>query len=74
MKYTVIVQWSEEDNCFVVLLPEFDDVMQPVTHGETYEEAIQNAQEVIELLVETYQEEGKLLPTLKTLGQEFQVA
>lgn len=74
MKYTVVIQWSEEDNCFVVLLPEFDDVMQPVTHGETYEEAIQNAQEVIELLVETYQEEGKPLPTPKTLGQEFQVA
>lgn len=74
MKYTVIIQWSEEDNCFVVLLPEFDDVMQPVTHGETYEEAIQNAQEVIELLVETYQEEGKPLPIPKTLGQEFQVA
>jgi predicted RNase H-like HicB family nuclease len=74
MKYTVIIQWSEEDNCFVVLLPEFDDVMQPVTHGETYEEAIQNAQEVIELLVETYQEEGKPLPIPKSLGQEFQVA
>lgn len=74
MKYTVIIQWSEEDKCFVVLLPEFDDIMQPVTHGETYEEAIQNAQEVIELLVETYQEEGKPLPIPKTLGQEYQVA
>jgi antitoxin HicB len=73
-RYTIVIQWSEEDNCFVVLLPEFDDVMQPVTHGETYEEAIENAQEVIELLVETYQEEGKSLPIPKTLGQEFQVA
>ncbi len=62
MKYTVVVQWSEEDNCFVVFLPEFEDVMQPCTHGDSYEEAIANAQEVIELLTETYREEGKLIP------------
>ncbi|TAF05176.1 MAG: type II toxin-antitoxin system HicB family antitoxin, partial [Oscillatoriales cyanobacterium] len=30
MKYTVVIQWSEEDRCFVVFLPEFEDVMQPV--------------------------------------------
>jgi antitoxin HicB len=62
MKYTVVVQWSEEDKCFVVFLPEFTDVMQPCTHGDSYEEAIANAQEVIELLTETYREEGKLMP------------
>ena len=38
MKYTVIIQWSEEDRCFIVFLPEFTDVMQPVSHGESYEE------------------------------------
>ncbi len=37
--YSIMIQWSEEDQCFVVFLPEFEDVMQPVTHGETYEEA-----------------------------------
>lgn len=51
MKYTIVIQWSDEDDCFVVFLPEFEDVMQPVTHGETYEEAFQNAQDVLELLV-----------------------
>ena len=35
MKYTVIIQWSEEDKCFVVGLPEFNDVMQPVTHSRS---------------------------------------
>ena len=74
MKYTIIIQWSDEDKCFVALLPEFNDVMQPVTHGDTYEEAIKNVQEVIDLLIETYQEEGKPLPTPKTLGQKFLVA
>lgn len=50
MKYTIVIQWSDEDNCFVVFLPEFETVMQPVTHGETYEEAFDNAQQVLGLL------------------------
>jgi antitoxin HicB len=67
MKYTVVVQWAEEDRCFVVFLPEFEDVMQPCTHGDSYEEAITNAQEVIELLTETYREEGKPMPKQRQL-------
>ncbi len=37
-KCTIVLQWSEEDQCYVVLLPEFENVMQPVTRGETREE------------------------------------
>jgi predicted RNase H-like HicB family nuclease len=36
--------------------------MQPCTHGNTYLEAVQNAQEVIELLVESAIENGEPLP------------
>lgn len=71
MKYTIIIQWSDEDQCYVVTLPEFQDVMQPVTHGETYEEALQNAQEVLELLVESAAE-GESLPKPQTFGQTLQ--
>ena len=39
-----------------VFLPEFETVMQPVIHGETYEEAFQNAQEVLALLTESDEE------------------
>ncbi|WP_029633107.1 type II toxin-antitoxin system HicB family antitoxin [[Scytonema hofmanni] UTEX B 1581] len=49
MKYTIVIKWSEEDQCYVVLLPEFTSVMQPCTHGDTYEEAVKNAQEVLEI-------------------------
>ena len=67
MKYTIVIQWSDEDNCFVVFLPEFSqNVMQPVTHGETYEEALKNGQEVLQSIMEEYQEEGKDLPQPKT--------
>ncbi len=74
MKYTIIIQWSDEDKCFVVLLPEFQDVMQPVTYGSTYEEALKNAQEVLDLLIETSSEQGKPLPKPKALGESFQMA
>lgn len=75
MKYTIVINWSDENECFVVFLPEFSDsVMQPVTHGDSYEEAIENAREVLELLVETFQEEGKPLPTPKPLVNLLQVA
>ncbi|QSJ14404.1 type II toxin-antitoxin system HicB family antitoxin [Nostoc sp. UHCC 0702] len=74
MKYTIIIQWSEEDQCYVVLLPEFTNVMQPCTHGDTYEEALKNAQEVLELLIETALENGESLPEPQKLGQSFQVA
>jgi predicted RNase H-like HicB family nuclease len=74
LKYTIIIQWSNEDQAFVVTLPEFTNVMQPVTHGDTYEEALKNAQEVLELLIESSVEEGNPLPEPKTLGQSLQVA
>lgn len=63
LKYRILIQWSNEDNCFLVSLPDFKEEQKWVTHGETYEEAFQNAVEVMDLLVEIYQEKGKPLPT-----------
>jgi len=68
MKHTIVIQWSDEDDCLVVFLPEFKDVvMQPVTHGDTYEEALKNAREVLELLLErsAEQELPESLPELR---------
>jgi predicted RNase H-like HicB family nuclease len=74
MKYSITIQWSEEDNCFVVFLPEFEDVMQPVTHGDTYEEAFKNAQEVLELLIESALNNNEALPKPNIFGQLLQTA
>jgi len=74
MKYTIVIQWSEEDQCYVVLLPEFTDIMQPCTHGETYEDALKNAQEVLEMLIESSLADGETLPEPKTLGKSLKVA
>lgn len=38
--YTIIIQWSEADKCFVVSLPEWGEFCH--THGDTYQEALQN--------------------------------
>lgn len=58
-KYSMIIEWSDADAAFVVTLPEFPNNR---THGATYEEAARNGQEVLEMLIEVYQEDGKSLP------------
>ncbi|MBW4525295.1 MAG: type II toxin-antitoxin system HicB family antitoxin [Phormidium tanganyikae FI6-MK23] len=63
MKYTVVIQWSDEDECYVVSLPELGRFAH--THGDTYEKALRNAQEVLESLVEQYQTLNKPLPDPK---------
>lgn len=57
-RYSVIIQWSPEDKCYVVTLPEWGGCH---THGDTYVEAAKAAEEVLELL-QTTQEKGQPLP------------
>jgi predicted RNase H-like HicB family nuclease len=59
----MVIQWSDEDDCFIVTLPEFDDVK---THGDTYEEAVQMGKELIESCTIWNQHEGKPLPKPRT--------
>jgi predicted RNase H-like HicB family nuclease len=59
-QYSLVIQWSTEDHKYVVSLPEFGPYAH--THGSTYEEALQQGQEVLELLIEDYQARGKRLP------------
>ena len=56
-RYPMVIVWSDEDNCYLVHLPDFPE-QKFRTHGDTYEEAAKNGQEVLELLLE---EDG--LPT-----------
>ena len=44
-RYSILIQWSNEDHCYIVSLPEFGKYAR--THGDTYEEAVKNAQEVL---------------------------
>jgi antitoxin HicB len=56
----MLIGWSDEDQVFVVSLPEWGDLVH--THGVTYEEAVQRGKELIEGLVACRQESGESLP------------
>ncbi|KYC44238.1 hypothetical protein WA1_02815 [Scytonema hofmannii PCC 7110] len=61
LKYQMSIQWSEEDNCFLVGFPDFPG-QQWRTHGDSYEEAVVNGTEALESLVMAYQATGEPLP------------
>jgi len=64
--YAIILSWSQEDQLFLVHLPEFP-WQQFHTHGKTYEEAARNGQEVIEAFVEMLTQENQVLPEPRML-------
>jgi predicted RNase H-like HicB family nuclease len=67
--YMINLQWSEEDQLFLVTIPEFSDrVIMPCTHGKTYTEAIRNGEEAIEMYLEAWQLEGETIPQPKILS------
>jgi antitoxin HicB len=61
LKYQMVIQWSEEDNCFLVGFPDFPG-QQWRTHGETYEAAVASGIEALESLMMAYESAGDLLP------------
>ncbi|HZS77022.1 MAG TPA: type II toxin-antitoxin system HicB family antitoxin [Ktedonobacteraceae bacterium] len=66
LRYSMVIEWSEEDQAYLVILPEWADrVLMPVTHGNTYNEAVQRGQEVLELLVKSAKQDGESLPASK---------
>lgn len=70
-RYSMTIQWSDEDQLFLVTIPEFAGiVLMPCTHGKTREEAIKNGAEVIEMYLEAWKVEGEPIPEPRT----FQVA
>ncbi|MEB3211627.1 MAG: type II toxin-antitoxin system HicB family antitoxin [Leptolyngbyaceae bacterium] len=65
-RYSMTIQWSDEDQLFLVTIPEFADrVVMPCTHGKTREEAIRKGEEVIQMYVEAWQAEGAFVPAPK---------
>ena len=71
--YSMIIIWSEEDNCYLVHLPDFP-FQQFHTHGNTYEEAAKHGQEVIDSYLEIYREQRKPLPHPKNSLKLLQAA
>ena len=53
--YSMLIQWSDEDEAYMMTLPEFPTRH---THGATYEAAARNGEEVLRLVIEDYQKRG----------------
>jgi predicted RNase H-like HicB family nuclease len=61
-KYEVIIYWSDDDDAFVAEVPELAGCM---ADGATYQEALANAEVVIQEWIETARELGRAIPEPK---------
>lgn len=57
--YSMIIQWDEDDEIFVVSVPELPGCM---THGQTYEEAARQGKEAIEGWLQVARDLGWRIP------------
>lgn len=58
-KYTIQIFWSAEDEAFVAVCQEFPGLS---AFGETREEALNEAQIALDLMIETYRSKNIPLP------------
>ena len=68
-KYEIIIYWSNDDEAYVAEVPELPGCM---AHGATYESAAANANEAIQLWIDTAKEFGDPIPEPK--GQRLMLA
>jgi len=61
-KYEVIIYWSDEDNAYVAEIPELPGCM---ADGSSYQEALANAEAVIQEWIETAKELNRPIPEPK---------
>jgi predicted RNase H-like HicB family nuclease len=61
-KYEIIIYWSEEDKTFLAEVPELAGCM---ADGKTYQEALKNAEKVIEDWINTANSLGRTIPIPK---------
>ena len=58
-RYVKIVEWSEEDQCYVGSSP---GLMYGGCHGEDQQQVFQGLCEIVEEVIELYHQEGRPLP------------
>ena len=61
-KYEVIIYWSDEDSSFIAEVPELPGCM---ADGKTHQEALSNAEIIINEWIETAKELGRKIPQAK---------
>ena len=61
-KYEIIIYWDNRDNIYIADVPELPGCS---AHGKTYNEALDNVNEAIELWINTAKEFGDPIPEPK---------
>ncbi|MFZ1700579.1 MAG: type II toxin-antitoxin system HicB family antitoxin [Pyrinomonadaceae bacterium] len=61
-KYEIIIYWSSEDDAFIAEVPELPGCM---ADGSSYQEALSNAEVIIQEWIETATEIGRAIPEPK---------
>lgn len=61
-KYEIIIYWSEEDSAFIAEVPELAGCL---ADGATYQEALANAEIIIDEWLETARDLGRQIPEPK---------
>ncbi|WP_428664232.1 type II toxin-antitoxin system HicB family antitoxin [Runella sp.] len=61
-KYEIIIYWSQTDEAFIAEIPELPGCM---ADGQTYREALENAEIIINEWIETALELGRTIPEPK---------
>jgi predicted RNase H-like HicB family nuclease len=59
LRYEIIIYWSEEDQAFIAEVPELPGC---AADGETYQEALQNVEIIMQEWIETAQQLGRSIP------------
>ena len=62
LRYEIILYYSQEDESFIAEVPELPGC---AADGETYQEALQNVEMVMQEWIETAQELGRTIPQPK---------
>ncbi len=61
-KYETIIYWSEEDRAYIAEVPELPGCL---AHGDSYESALANIKDAIQLWIDTAKEFGDPIPQAK---------
>ena len=62
LRYKIILYYSQEDQAFIAEVPELPGC---AADGETYQEALQNVEVVMQQWIETAQDLGRTIPQPK---------
>lgn len=61
--YSLLIEWSDEDQTYIVSFPEWEQAGHLVhTHGDTYQQAVEQGQDLLAFMIQSAQDDGEALP------------